>query len=287
MSAGQNPPFGADINFWLKTAPSGPVKIEILDSTRKVVRTMWPDSRVMPAGLNRVYWNLQGDTSRSARLRTKPLFNEEFEMAPDGTRPGFGGMSLLMPPGRYTVRLTVNGTAYTQPLEVRKDPHSRAALAELHDQLRALVAIQRDHNATAEMVQTIESVRSQLQGLKKQLASDAAAADVRTAGDTLEQKFMDVEGRILDLRITGRGQDGVRWPVRLAGQLSYLASTIEASDFAPTVQQREVAAVLAKETRDVHAALRALINNDLSNFNSTLRGRGLRPIEVQVPPIVF
>ena len=43
----------------------------------------------------------------------------------------------------------------------------------------------------------------------------------------------------------------------------------------------------AKETRDVHAALTALISNDLSNFNSMLRGKGLRPIEVKVPPLVF
>jgi hypothetical protein len=189
-----------------------------------------------------------------------------------------------MPPGRYTVRLTSNGVTQSQPLEVRKDPHSRAALAELHDQLRALVAIQRDHSATAEMVQTIEDVRVQLQGLGR---NSSAPADIRSAADTLNQKFIGVESRILDLRITGRGQDGVRWPVRLAGQLTYLASTIEASDFAPTAQQREVAAVLAKETRDVHAALRALINNDLSNFNSRLRASGLQPIEVRVPPIVF
>jgi hypothetical protein len=126
-----------------------------------------------------------------------------------------------------------------------------------------------------------------LQGLKTKLAGDAAAADIRQQGVALETRFIDVESRIVDLRITGRGQDAVRWPVRLAGQLDYLANTIAASDFAPTVQQREVAALLAKETRDVHAALRALISNDLSNFNSLLRGRGLQTIEVQVPAIVF
>lgn len=286
MSAGQNPPNGAGINFWVKSAPSAgtPAKIEILDSTRKVVRTMNETAR---SGLNRVYWNFQSDTSRSARLRTKPLFNEEFEMPADGTRPGFGSMVLSMPPGRYTVRLTVTGRTFTQPLEVRKDPHSRAALSELHAQLRTLAAIQRDHSAAAEMVNTIEDVRAQLQALKAQLANDAGAADVRNAGNALEQKFTVVEGRILDLRMTGRGQDGVRWPVMLAGQLAYVASTIAASEFAPTAQQRAVAGVLARETRDVHAALRALINNDLSNYNSLLRGRGLRPIEVQAPAIVF
>ncbi|HEY8174955.1 MAG TPA: hypothetical protein VIF32_04635 [Gemmatimonadaceae bacterium] len=285
-TAGQNPPYGAAINYWTKSAPSSPVTIEVLDSTRKVIRTF---KDTATAGLNRAYWDLRNDTTRTARLRTKPMYNEEFELNADGTRsaPDGGAMSVLMPPGRYTVRLSVGGTAYTQPLVVRKDPSSAATLAELHDQLRTLLAIQRDVAATAEMLNTIESVRAQVQALKKQTANDAATADVRNAGDALEQKFMDVEGRIIDLRMTGRGQDGVRWPVRLAGQLSYVAGTIDDSDFAPTTQQREVAGILAKETRDVHAALQGLMSRDLANYNSMLRARGLKTIEVALPAIVF
>jgi hypothetical protein len=170
---------------------------------------------------------------------------------------------------------------------VRKDPHSRAQLAELHDQYRTLVGIERDYSAAAEMAETIESVRSQVQGIKQQLANDAGAADIRGAGDALEGKFKNVEGRVVDLRLTGRGQDGVRWPVKLAGQLDYVAQTIAASDFAPTAQQKEVVAILAKEARDVHGALRTLINVDLANYNAMLRARGLKPIDVKVPPIVF
>jgi photosystem II stability/assembly factor-like uncharacterized protein len=283
---GQNPPYGAAINYWVKTAPSAPVTIEILDSTRKIVRTM---KDTATAGLNRAYWDLRNDTTRSVRLRTKPLFNEEFELNADGTRnsPGGGSMTVLMPPGRYTVRLTVGGTAHTQPLEVRKDPSSTATLVEIHEQLRTLLAIRRDIAAVAEMLNTIESVRSQVQALRKQLANDASASDVRTAGDALEQKFIAVESRMIDLRMTGRGQDGVRWPVKLAGQLNYVAGGIASSDFAPTVQQREVAGILAKETRDTHAALRALMTRDLSNYNSLLRGRGLKTIDVELPAIVF
>jgi photosystem II stability/assembly factor-like uncharacterized protein len=283
MSAGQNPAYGAGINYWLESAPSGPAKIEILDSTRTVVRTMTQASR---QGLNRVYWDLQSDTSRSARLRTKPEYNEEFEM-PEGSRPAFGTLTILMPPGRYTVRLSASGKTLTQPLEVRKDPHSRAQLAELHDQYRTLVAIERDYSAAAEMAETIESVRSQVQAIRQQVASDASATDIRNAGAALEGKFKDVEGRVVDLRLTGRGQDGVRWPVKLAGQLDYVAQTIAASDFAPTTQQKEVAAILGKEARDVHGALRTLINVDLANYNAMLRAKGLKPIDVKVPPIVF
>ena len=282
-TAGQNPPYGAAINYWVRTAPTAPVTIEILDSTRKVVRTL---KDTATAGFNRAFWDLRNDTIRTARMRTKPMYNDAFELDSTGTRsaPGFGNVTVLMAPGRYTVRLTVNGRQQSQPLTVLKDPNSHATLADILDQTRALLAIQRDHGAAAEMLNTIENVRAQMQAMRGQLA-DGAGADVRAAGDSLERKFMDVESRIVDLRMTGRGQDEVRWPVRLAGQLSYLANGLDDSDFAPTTQQREVAGILAKETRDVHAALQALMTRDLPNHNAMLRSKGLKTIDVPFPAI--
>jgi photosystem II stability/assembly factor-like uncharacterized protein len=275
QTAGQNPPYGAAINYWLKTAPNAPVTIEILDSTRKVVRSMRETGR---AGLNRAYWNLRGETPPAPRLRTKPMFNEEFELDTAGSRsaPGFGGFNILMPPGRYTVRLTVNGIPYTQPLTVLKDPNTLATLAEIHDQTRMMLAIQRDHAAAGAMLTTIEDIRAQIAALGSQLGADTAGAD------SLERKLMSVEERLIDLRMTGRGQDGVRWPVRLGGQLDYVASIISSSDFAPTAQAREVAAVLAKETRDVHAALTAFINSELPKYNEVLKAKGLKTITAQL-----
>jgi photosystem II stability/assembly factor-like uncharacterized protein len=284
-TAGQNPPYGAGINYWVRTAPAGPVTIEILDTARKVVRTLL-DTAV--AGLNRATWNLQNDAPAPPRLRTKPLFNETFDLGADGTRaaPGFGDVSVVMPPGRYTVRLNVSGKSYSQPLEVMRDPHSRAPLAETRAAAGALLALQRDHAAAGEMLNTIDRVRVQLRALRGQLEGDAAA-DFRSSSDSLETKLLDVAQRLVDLRLTGRGQDAVRWPVRLGGQLSYLAATIAASDFAPTTQQREVATVLHKETLETHEALRALIAKDLAAYNARLRGRGLRTIDVELAAIVF
>jgi len=287
QTAGQNPPYGAGINYWTKAA--SPVTIEILDSAGAVVRTLRDTSR---AGLNRVYWNLQGDAPEPARMRTNPAFNDAFELGADGTRPapGFGAITLLMPPGRYSVRLSAAGQTQTRALEVRKDPHSAATLADLYAQHRAMLAIQRDHATATEMLNTIEHVRAQLVALRGggagvQLAADAMA-EVRTAADSLEAKLVAVEDRLIDRRMTGRGQDGVRWPVRLGGQLDYLAGGITSSDFAPTTQQREVAALLAKETRDVQAALRPILANDLANFNARLRARGMKAIEVPTPAAV-
>jgi hypothetical protein len=275
-TAGQNPTYGAGINYWVKSAPSTRVTFEILDSTRKVVRTFRDSAR---AGFNRVYWDLRNDTTRSARMRTKPMFNDAFELDANGTRPApdFGAFNVLMPPGKYSVRLTVGTQSYSQPLEVRKDPSSMASLLEIHEQVAALLSVQRDVAAATDMLNTIESVRAQMRDNRANLG------ELQSVQDSLEKKFMDVEGRLVDLRLTGRGQDGVRYPVRLAGQLNYVAGTIDDSDFAPTAQQKEVTAVLAKETRDVSSALQAVLK-DLSKYNDQLKARGLKTIAL--PPTV-
>ena len=133
------------------------------------------------------------------------------------------------------------------------------------------------------MVGTIENVRGQLQSLGGQ---SAASAEVRQAGDTLERKLMDVEGQIIDLRLTGRGQDEVRYPVKAAGQINWLASGIGASDFTPTSQQREVQAILAKTVRDTRSALDRLLQRDLATFNGMLKAKGLKTIDAG-QPVVF
>jgi hypothetical protein len=283
-TAGQNPPYGADINYWLKAAPQAAPSIAILDATGKTIRTM---SGTRQVGLNRVYWDLRNDATKAARMRTKPMFDAEFQMDADGTRDaGFGSFSVLMPPGHYSVRLTVDGQSFTQPLEVRKDPNAFATDQDIRATTETLLTMQNDMNAASDVLNTIESVRAQLQDLSAQLA-DRKNANLRVRRDSLEAKFIALEQKLQDLRITGRGQDGVRWPVRLGGQLGYLAGNIGSSDFAPTAQQREVHQVLQKQGKDVRAALEVLMQKDLDAFNKLLKARGLKPIDVELPKVVF
>ena len=121
--------------------------------------------------------------------------------------------------------------------------------------------------------------------LQALVANDRANADIRAGADSLEQKFIALEWNLIDLRMTGQGQDGVRWPVRLGGQLSYLSGTI--GEYAPTAQQREVHTVLEKQARDTRSALELLVQRELAAFNARLRAKGLKTIDVTLPPIVF
>jgi len=284
-TAGTNPPYGAAINYWLGAA-GGTASVAILDAAGKTVRTIQGTTRT---GLNRVYWDLSNEPSKTARMRTKPLYDAEFTMDADGTRPapGFGTLSVLMPPGRYTVRLTAAGKTMTQPLEVLKDPNETVTALDMTASAELLKKVQADMTTSADMLLAIEGVRAQLDSLAAQIGGNASMADVRAQGDSVGRKFVVVEGNLIDVRMTGRGQDEVRYPAKLGAQLNYLAGGIAASDFAPAAQQQKVGQVLAKQVRDTHAALQSLINTDLAKFNTLLRSRGLKTIDATVPAVVF
>ncbi len=283
-TAGQNPQYGADINYWLKSAPRAAPTIAISDAAGKTVRTFEGTSST---GINRVYWDLRNEASKTPRLRTKPLWDDVFELGADGTRdaPGFNAVSVQLAPGRYTVKLSVDGQTYTQPLDVLKDPHETIADVEMKAGIEQLMTMQADLNTAADAVNSMESVRVQLQALRAQLANDRANADLRVRGDSLDEKVSALEGQIINLQETGRGQDGVRYPSQAAGQIGYLAGEVSTSDFAPTAQQREVRTVLSTEVKANRAALDQFIQKDLAAFNAMLKAKGMK--EILVSAIVF
>ncbi len=84
-----------------------------------------------------------------------------------------------------------------------------------------------------------------------------------------------MEGDLQQLQLSGRGQDAVRWPVRLGGQLNYLADGIAESDFAPTAQQREAFESLHRRLGDVKARFDAVVSGDVAGFNRALAQAGV------------
>ena len=286
QTAGQNPTYGADINYFLKNTPAAAPSIAIVDAAGKTVRTL---QGTQQRGLNRVYWDLRNESTKTPRMRTKPMNDIEFTMDPDGTRaaPGFGTLAVLMPPGRYTVRLTVEGQTLTAPLEVRKDPNELTSEAEIKAATDHLIAMQADINNTVEVLNTSEVVRAQIVALEAQLQNDPKNADVKTQVDALEQKMLGLVKQIVDPRLTGRGQDEVRYPAKVGAQLNYLAGGVAASDFAPTAQQREVNGVLDKQVKANRATFDQIVSKDLAALNDLLKRRGLKPIDITAPPVVF
>jgi photosystem II stability/assembly factor-like uncharacterized protein len=264
---GEDPEYGAYIDYWLQKPAGATPTLEILDSSGDVVRTL---DATNGAGVNRVVWDLEGEPGEEVRLLTPPRYAEWMGVPPEGRSAG-RALSILMPPGTYTVRLTVDGATQTRPLTVLKDPHSAGSEAEIAEQIALLRKIREDQNRGAREVNRVEAVRVQL----RTLARFADDAEVKAAALALEKKLADTEMNLVDLRLTGRGQDGVRFDSKLLPKLGYLAGGLEGADFRPTDQQVEVQELLSRQVGEQIQALDAILSGDLATFNEQLRSKGL------------
>jgi photosystem II stability/assembly factor-like uncharacterized protein len=129
-----NPPNGAAIDYYLKTAATGPVTIDILDSTGAVLHTFSNEpQRGAPAGGRR--GNAGGIPNTSALWREPPApFATSAGMhrvvwdpiKTEAGAAGGGGFRRRGTPvsGTFTAKLTVNGKSYTQSFVVKPDPRS-------------------------------------------------------------------------------------------------------------------------------------------------------------------
>jgi photosystem II stability/assembly factor-like uncharacterized protein len=269
-TTGEDPRYGAYLDYWLKAPAKASPTVEILGASGQVVRTLRGTNK---AGVNRVVWDLEDEPGTDARLLTPPRYAEYMEVPPDG-RVAARGMSILMPPGTYTVRLTVDGATQTQPLTVLKDPNSAGTESDIAQQIALLQKIRDDANRGAQEVNRVEALRVQL----RTLARFTEDAEVKAASLALEKKLADTEMSLVDLRQTGEGQDGVRWGAKLLSKLGYLARGLAGGDFRPTDQQVEVQGLLKGRLDEQMGALQGIMTSDLAALNQMLRTKGLTVI---------
>ncbi|MCX6550304.1 MAG: sialidase [Acidobacteria bacterium] len=253
-SAGNDPPYGADINYYLKSLPNGPVTVTILDQKGEVVRTL-PGTSVV--GLNRIYWDLRYAPTKDVRLRTSGGGSQ-------------GRISILAPPGSYTVKLSTGGREFTRLLTVVKDPHSAGTEADIQAQMKTLFELRRDTNSVVDVVNQIELIRVQIDALAR-VIDDAA---IKTAGIGLNEKLISLEQNLLGVGGTGPAAVVGATP-RLISKLGYLANELASADFQPTNQQLEVQKLLEEQLASYQSQFDALRTRDLAAFNELLRQRSV------------
>jgi len=146
----ENPPAGVVAYYWLKSTPQTPVKLELIDASGKVDVCAASDTPVKPVDTEAInvqaYWlqpapspSASSGMHRFALNLAAPQGFGAFRRAPaapppadachppgtpapetEGNRPARGAATLK--PGDYTVRLTVDGQSYTQPVTIMPDP---------------------------------------------------------------------------------------------------------------------------------------------------------------------
>ena len=136
-------------------------------------------------------------------------------------------------------------------------------------------------NKTADLINRAEAIRAQIANVKTFVGDDAAAKELRAAGDDLDKKVIAVEGRLFNITATGRGQDALRMPSQLMEKLTHLADTLQLSDFAPTDQQLEVKKLLGDQVASAGGDLDTVVTKDLEAFNGMLQRQNIGAVIVR------
>jgi len=271
-SFGKDPAYGASLHYWLKEKNDS-VKVHIVDSAGDTVRTLKHKGK---SGINRVQWDLKSEKNEFFKMKTKPLYTDWMPL--NGKRkvhPFAAAFNILMPPGTYQVHLTAGEKTMVQSLEIKKDPHSEGSLADIQAQITLLKELEKDRSTIVEMVNEIEIMRRQLLDLKSTLKALDKSKDLIAATEKLDTSILAIEDQLIQLRFTGTGQDEVRYPVKLAERISYLASTVAIADFQPADPHREVYEVLRERLLKVQAEYEAFKERDLEAFQQLLSGSGI------------
>lgn len=285
--AGENPPNGAAIDYFLKKKPKDPITLEVLDekgaAVAKLTSKEEPEEEPEDApdapeekhkktvlktevGVNRAVWDLRyqgADVIKGAKI--------------DAGNPDEGP---LVVPGTYTLKLTVDGKALTTQVEVRPDPRVQVALADLRDQLKLALTLRDDISRLARAVKQLRSVKSQLATRKELLKEDARAApllkqaeELTAKLDALEAKFHNPKAEVTYDILAQRGG------ARLYSQLGALYEWVKDSDGAPPQGMRDMYAEHAAELKRLEGDLRALMISDLAKLNETARN-------LEVPDVI-
>jgi photosystem II stability/assembly factor-like uncharacterized protein len=153
---------GAEIDYSFAGAPSGGVKLEILDAKGTVIRTVEPP------------------TEGGAASQTMRTFRRRQPAAPLGVKDGHNryvwdlrhsGDGPMVAPGRYQVRLTAGGWSDTQALDIMIDPRVAAdgiTQADLEEQTAFLLKVR---DAIADARKLSASVKESRKDLYERLVT--------------------------------------------------------------------------------------------------------------------
>jgi photosystem II stability/assembly factor-like uncharacterized protein len=225
--AGDNPPDGAIVNYFLKSEPAGDIKLSIYDAKNNLVREFsnipapfdkapanapeyWfapPPALSKKAGLNRFTWDLRYPAMKTLRYSYygNTLDYIEYTLS-DHAIPGEFPREVqpgpFVVPGEYSLVLTVDGKTYRQPLSVTPDPRVHTSQSDLVRQLDTELNVSAQMSATSVGYEQVQVLRAAIADRQKSLGTDPAKKDAADALKTLDHQTAEIgEGKTGDLGI--------------------------------------------------------------------------------------
>ncbi|HET7570607.1 MAG TPA: hypothetical protein VFK96_08495 [Gammaproteobacteria bacterium] len=283
--AGKNPRAGAIIDYYLPHDAQGPVTLAIYNADGRVVRRYasnapppqlnafryFPKSWVAPpprpgtdAGHHRFVWDLRYPHPKAIRFgyTIAAIAGERTPIVPQGA---------LVLPGRYTVKLTVDGHTYTQPLTVKMDPRVHVTDHALQKQFALETQVS---DALAKDYAAYQQVRS----LRAQLAKRQQAAGEHSP---LADQIDKLDAGAKNLLDNPADRQGLR---AINDSLASFYDRIGSADRTPTQPQYKAVDLYLHYLDEALAKWKQLQSNALAQLNDNLQHSGQQPIsDLSIP----
>jgi hypothetical protein len=294
-----NPPVGAIIYYHLSAKPAGEITLDVVDAGGKIVRHMssapipplnepppavpdyWlakPQPMPTEVGTNRINWDLRYDNP--------PALNHSYEInANVGESPASPEGPIALP-GVYTLKLTVNGTTYTQTVAVKNDPRSPATAADLHAQHDLQLKVYEGAKEAWDGYNQVAAVRAAV----AELARSNPPSDVAAAATAFDAKLLSVGGRGGGGRGGGGGggRGGPPGPppapnfAAITGAMDRQLNTLDAGDMAPNEPMVRNYLSACSDLKAAVANWKTLSSQDLAALNTMLAKNNLK--QIPAPP---
>lgn len=266
-----NPPTGAIIAYYQKTASKTPPKLEILDSHGHVIRTYQGTHKVAgkekpwvsnEVGLNHFVWNWSIDPP----VRWFGAAKEHYQGPDDGP---------TVAPGAYSVRLSIEGQRpMTQSFDVKADPHTAYTQAHI---MKAFDVAKRGRD----MFSLVDTMLNNLDTVKKALDEASATAKKTNNADASAKldAIAKARGELFDFLTADfhNDEDSIQRQGKLREDLQGLGN------FGQTVYTPALESYMNRVTAELHSGVaqyNTFVRSQLSPLNDVSKALNLKPITI-------
>ena len=279
---GENPPAGAMLDYYFKTAPKDEVTLDILDAKGKVVRHLsskekkeneqppeWPDRvekpKMIPAneGMNRFAWDLR---------------HNEPTQVPGAFYTGDGPKGPLALPGDYQVKLTAGGKSQTAPLHLVIDPRMKGAEPQVEKGFALSRQVTDRISQLHQAINEIRDLKSQIQSLHRRLGSDEKLKPTLTAADDIDHKMSEVEQQFIQVNAKG-SEATLAFPAMLNERFDTFSHVIE-TDHEPTKAQLDVFKLLSDKLDEQLKKWTQIKTDDIPKVSASIKQLDLPALHI-------
>jgi len=281
LDAGENPPQGVIVTYYLKEAPEGQVTLKVWDNQDQLINTSTstdPENQSsdgdqeprLPAvsGINRFVWNMRYPDARKV-----PGDKTTEDMTTGPTAP----------PGDYRISLSVDGTEQTREFQIVKDPRVAASQADFDSQFDLHLSIRDKLSETHDSINKLRNIRRQVEEWEQRAESHSSAEAVASAAIPLKEKLAAIENELVQVDHKG-ARDRLNLPVKLNRKLAEVIAVVASADFAPPKQAGEVFQDLSTRIDVQIKLLEDVVENDVFQFVNLVEELGIPAIIPSAAP---